>query len=126
MSDIIANFLFIEQQVRLYHWSTLSYAKHKASCELYKSLGDFIDTFIETVQGKMGGRISYKKIDVTLFHVDDQRMKIILKEFKHFLVEDLQSLVEEIVGDAPFPDLTNQRDDILGKIEQTLYLFSLS
>ena len=74
----------------------------------------------------MDGRINYKKIDINLIHVDDQKIKIILKEFKIFLVEDLESLIEETVGDAPFPDLINQRDDILGKIDQTLYLFSLN
>ena len=43
--------------VKLFHWKTHSYATHKATDELYESLNEHIDEFIEVLLGKTGSRI---------------------------------------------------------------------
>ena len=122
MSKLLTVFLSIQQQIRLYHWKTMSYSRHIASGQLYTSIDTLIDKFIETFQGKMDGkRIDYETISITLYSVNDNEMINILKDFKEFLVSD----VEKIVKGMSNTDLKNIRDEILAQVNQTLYLFSL-
>ena len=42
------------QQIKLLHWQTKSYARHKAYDDIYHSLGDLVDKFVEMYMGKYG------------------------------------------------------------------------
>ena len=55
--EITIKFLEMLMMVKLYHWKTTSYATHKATDELYTSLNENIDKFIEVLLGKAGNRI---------------------------------------------------------------------
>ena len=57
VKDFLNNLFTLRQVSVLYHLNITgpgSYAKHKASNELYESLTDSIDSFIESYQGKYG------------------------------------------------------------------------
>jgi len=43
-----AYLLKLLNEVKLYHWTTLVYARHKSSDKLYKSLQPAVDAFVET------------------------------------------------------------------------------
>ena len=48
MDPMMVNLLVgIEQQLRILHWQTDSFAQHKAFGETYGALGDLIDSFME-------------------------------------------------------------------------------
>ena len=55
---IVTMFLQMLNTVKLYHWKTSSYAQHKATDELYTNLNLNIDTFVEIMLGKTGGRVN--------------------------------------------------------------------
>ena len=57
LKQITVVFLETLMMVKLYHWKTHSYATHKATDQLYDSLNDNIDKFIEVLLGKTGTRI---------------------------------------------------------------------
>jgi hypothetical protein len=42
--QLIKVFFHMTLNIKLYHWQTTSFARHKASCELLESLTDLIDT----------------------------------------------------------------------------------
>jgi len=44
----------MEQQMRIFHWQTKSYARHQAFGMIYGQLGDLIDSFVEAYMGKYG------------------------------------------------------------------------
>lgn len=119
--DIAEIFLHFLSQVRLYHWQTYSFSRHKASDELYTAMSGLIDQFIETYQGK------YKRVHVStkayipVFNLDDKKILDYLVDFKEFLLVDL----EEHLDNMKNSDLFNIRDEMLSKINQTLYLFTL-
>jgi hypothetical protein len=115
-SKLITTFLSFQQQVRLYHWSTKQYARHVASDELYKKLDTLIDRFIETLQGKQG-RLSYRKITLSLHPLKETSINKVLKTFLKFLTKEL-----DVSNDD---DLTAIRDDMVELVNKTLYLFSL-
>ena len=45
---VCAFLLKIQNEVKLYHWSTKKYARHKSSDKLLKKLQDPVDQFVET------------------------------------------------------------------------------
>jgi hypothetical protein len=44
----------IQLQFKFLHWQTFGDAKHKAYGDIYDSLGDNIDKFVEIMMGKQG------------------------------------------------------------------------
>ena len=56
--QITVYFLEMLMMVKLFHWKTHSFATHKATDELYESLNEHIDKFIEVLLGKTGSRIN--------------------------------------------------------------------
>jgi DNA-binding ferritin-like protein len=121
MSKILTSFLTFQQQIRIYHWSTKRYSHHIASGELYEKVDDLIDRFIETLQGKIG-RIAYKKLSISLRALNEKTVIKTMNVFKLFLVRDVERYLDN--NNMTNTDLINIRDEILGLINQALYLFS--
>jgi len=120
--EIILHLIHCQTQIRLNHWSTFGDAEHRALGELYESLDGLIDTFVETMIGKPEyGRPKYDN-DFSIGFNDPSvvDIKIYLAKFKEFLY----SLTGQLnpVSDT---DLLNQRDEILGAVNHTLYLLKL-
>ena len=44
--ELIIQFFTLRQQIKLLHWQTKSYARHKASGHLYDDIDKLIDQFI--------------------------------------------------------------------------------
>ena len=109
--------------VKLFHWKTHSYATHKATDELYSKLNDDIDKFIEVLLGKTGSRIDlmgHKSISLIDLSSPEQ-LKSKIESFKSYLVgltnnKGLSSMTNT--------DLLNIRDEILGDMNQFLYLLT--
>jgi DNA-binding ferritin-like protein len=119
-SRIVKTFMELLTMVKLYHWKTRSYAKHKATDKLYESLNDHIDDFVEIMLGKDQSRIKMveKRIDL-LDASSNGEFKQHIHEYREFLID--LSLYFDAKLDS---DLLNSRDEILGDINQFLYLLS--
>jgi hypothetical protein len=121
-SHIVKLFLEMLNMVKLYHWKTHSYAQHKATDELYGKLNDLIDQFIEVLLGKDASRIKMleKRIDlIDSKNVSDFKARIY--EYREFLID--MNMYFDIKRDS---DLLNIRDEILGTINQFLYLMTFA
>ena len=121
MSTLLTTFLTFQNQVRIYHWRTHSYARHVSSGNLYEEIDELIDKFIETLQGKTE-RITYDQITVKLFPLQDDEMVELLTNFAVFLEEKVEAFLKKVGNSS---DLNNIRDEMVGKVNQTKYLFSL-
>lgn len=118
MADILNELLFLQNQVRIYHWQTTSYARHKAFEFLYESLNELIDKFIETYQGIYGRiKLVKGKSSIRLENSDGKEIETITNCRDMF-----DKLVTKQIKKT---DLLNIRDEILGTINKTLYLLSL-
>ena len=122
-NTIVRTFLEMLNTVKLYHWKTRSYSQHKATDELYERLNTNIDTFIETLLGKTGGsRITLEKgspaspLDRSET-VEEFKTKIL--EYREFLIG-----LTRVLHPKRDTDLLNIRDEILGNINQFLYLLT--
>ena len=119
-SNIVKMFLQLLNMVKLYHWKTYSYSQHQATDHLYKELNENIDEFVEILLGKDQSRIKMleKRIDlIDNDNLTDFKSKII--EYRTFLTD--MNMYFDTKKDS---DLLNVRDEILGHINQFLYLLT--
>jgi hypothetical protein len=119
-SHLVHVFLEMLNVVKLYHWKTRSFAQHKATDELYSSLNGHIDSFVEVLLGKDQSRI--RMIEKTIHLLDATNTK----EFQSRIFEYRAFLTDlNIYFDSSRDsDLLNIRDEILGDINQFLYLMT--
>ena len=122
-NEITVVFFEMLLMVKLFHWKTYSYATHKATDELYASLNENMDKFIEVLLGKTGTRINLvnkKSISlVDLTSLDQLKAKV--DSFKKYLVSLTNNRALSSMNDT---DLLNIRDEILGDLNQFTYLLS--
>ena len=99
---------------KVYHWQTKSYARHKASDELYSNVNEFMDELVEYYQG-LHPTITVNEQCLSIYNITD-------KEARHVLIH-FSELIESIsIHDK---GIINKRDELIGLIHQTLFLFKL-
>ena len=116
---IVPTFIHMLNTVKLYHWKTTSFSTHKATDELYGSLNEQLDKFVEVMLGKreMGGRKLLNLSMVKLgMYSNNEAFKKQIENYKQFLLD---------LDDSFGPDLLAIRDEILAEFNKFLYLLSL-
>ena len=121
--EITVVFLEMLLMIKLYHWKTYSYATHKATDDLYSKLNESIDSFTEVLLGKSGQRINLtdKKSIRLLDLTSPESLKREVEDFKSYLVSLNDNKTMKIMSNT---DLYNIRDEILGHMNQFLYLLT--
>jgi hypothetical protein len=101
----------------------MSYATHQATDNLYSKLGDSIDKFVEVLLGKFGNRINLVKTkSLPLKDMSSpEDFKREITKYKTFLM-NLEK--EPTMKKMANTDLFNIRDEILGEMNQFLYLYT--
>jgi len=121
-SELVKMFLEMLTTIKLYHWNTHNYSRHKATDELHEKLSELVDQFVEVMQGKMftPNRIRIINSEI-LAYTPETKMKMVDKIL--FYIEQLQNL-NHIFSTTKDRDLLNIRDEMLSNLNQFLYLFS--
>ena len=121
-ADTINVMLTLRNQVKVYHWQTMSYARHKATDDLVSSLDENIDKFVEVYMGKHGPpKFSGSNTKITVHNAFDKRAAELLKAGVKWLTHD----VPRFLNAKADSDLLNIRDEILADLNQALFLFRL-
>lgn len=119
-SQLIEIFLGMLNTVKLYHWKTYSYAEHKATDDLYGSLNDHIDEFVEVALGKDESRINAMVPTIRAFNDKKKTdFKTRVYQYRKFLIG-----LSDTLDSREDTDLLSIRDDILGDINKFLYLLT--
>ena len=123
LKQITIVFLEMLMMIKLFHWKTHSYATHKATDGLYDDLNGNIDKFIEVLLGKTGTRIDLmSKKSITLIDLNSQEsLKSKIMSIKSYLVGLDNNKALSTMSNS---DLFNIRDEILGDLNQFLYLLT--
>lgn len=111
--EYIKHFLSIQQQIRMYHWTTKIYNQHVITGKLYEKLDELIDKFVEVLLSTHKVEPCNLKIK-TIPCTKDGLLKV-LKQFIVFL----QTLELST-------DLLNIRDEITGEVHRHLYLLEMN
>ena len=123
--EITVNFFEMLLLIKLYHWKTHSYATHKATDELYSKFNENMDKFIEVLLGKTGMRIDLTgKKQISLYDLSNTPQLINkVNSFKGYLVSLTNNKAIKVMTNS---DLLNIRDEMLGDMNQFLYLLSFN
>ena len=121
--QITVVFLEMLMMVKLFHWKTHSYATHKATDQLYDSLNDNMDKFIEVLLGKTGSRIDLmNNKTISLIDLNSQEsLKSKIMSLKSYLVGLNNNKALSTMSNS---DLFNIRDELLGDLNKFLYLLT--
>lgn len=123
MSGADIQFFFtMRDQIKLYHWHTYSYARHKATDETIDALDKTIDEYVETYMGKYGrSRVGPTTSTIKLSNLSEKGAIRFIKD----CIAHLQGALVKRLDPAKDTDLLNLRDEMLGDLNKILYLFSL-
>lgn len=121
LSTSINSFLSTQVQFKILHWQTKGYARHIAFGDIYDSLDELVDEYVEVAMGKWGR-----------FSVDEKTNTIVYKNLSEVnMVEFLQDfkgklyLITTELNQEKDTDLLNLKDEILAKINKLAYLLTL-
>jgi hypothetical protein len=114
----LVNFFFtLELNLKIYHWNTTSYPRHKASDELGGKILELTDKFVEIFIGRYKVKPNIERVKIENIFTTDNGNVDLLNQSILFL-EDLNTIIKD-------SDLLNIRDELLGEINKTLYLYRL-
>ncbi len=122
MSASNVHFFFqMREQIKLYHWQTKSYSRHKATDGVIDALDEHIDKYVEVYMGKYGRpRLTASTNTVKLQNLSEGSITKFIKACIKVLTNDLARGLK-----STDTDLLNLRDEMLGELDQLLYLFTL-
>jgi hypothetical protein len=118
--ELTLKLIQIQTQFKFLHWQTFGDAKHKSYGEIYDSLGDNIDKFVEIMMGKQG-RVEFEP-EFSIMFQDIKNLSV--QNFLDGITEFLVGMTEQL--DKRYDtDLLNIRDEMLGDINQLKYRLTL-
>ncbi len=120
MEQVIIELLTIQNQFRIYHWQTKSYARHNAFGTVYGDLDGLIDEFVEICMGKHGRPDFQGKVSLILSDLKELDPTHFCDTVIEFLI-DLNNKYDKTKDS----DLLNLRDEIMGLINKLKYLLTL-
>lgn len=114
-------FFTMREQIKLYHWQTKSYSRHKATDGVIDALDEHIDKYVEVFMGKYGRpKLSAKTNTVKVGNLSEGSIVKFIKSCIAYLNGPLVKKLKE-----QDTDLLNLRDEMSGELNQLLYLFTL-
>ena len=119
MKNILLLLLKTQDQTRILHWQTKSYAQHMAFGNFYDALTPLIDLLVECYQGKYERIYLDDENTIELKDVSDNPERI-FSELGDALANDFPDIIEDTDT-----DLLNIRDEILAESNKLEYLLTL-
>lgn len=113
---VLMNF---QNEIKLHHWGTPSYAEHMALGQLYEALNPMIDNFAETYFGVHGKDDIKEVTDLRLNGPSRISTNSVLNSFEDYLNQELPK-------ETNHSSLLNIRDEMLALVQKTKYLLTLS
>jgi hypothetical protein len=121
VESTILNLVKFQNQLRILHWQTDSFAKHKAFGKTYEDLDALIDSLVEVYSGKYQKLSLSPNTSIELLNTDSLDIDNVLNEVTEYLST---SAVEELNPEKD-TDLLNVRDEILAVVNRLKYLLTL-
>ncbi len=121
MSARDINFFFhLLNQLKLHHWQTTHYARHKALDDAIDALQSHVDKYVEVYIGKYGRpKLTSASNTIEMGNLSE---KVIVD----FVANSTKYLNKELTFKPTDNDLANVRDEMVAELHKLLYLFTLN
>ena len=106
--------------IKVYHWSTLLYARHVATCTFVTNADAIIDKIIETYSSRYGRPSPTHKYSMTVQGLTDAGASAVMRGLASWLTNEMPKFLK-----PKDTDLMNLRDELLNEVHQALYMFDL-
>ena len=116
---MITELLTLQNQLKIWHWQTESYAQHQALGGAYDDLGELIDEFIEVFQGRYARIKAKDSFKIDLKNYDGNMVDFINKNIQYLV--GMEKGLEEGYND----ELLNIRDEMVAVLNKLKYLLTL-
>lgn len=115
---LIAYFVGLLGQIKVFHWATTEYNKHQALDNLYSAMNTIVDKLIESYIGR------YKKQPLKTYKISTEAHTDMTKldTFLETECENIRKLLQHFKGVSEIQSLI---DDMLIAFNQTIYLCNL-
>lgn len=110
-AEFLLTLLHAATNTHLLHWTTKSYAEHKALGEFYDGLPDLVDQVAEAMMGKFDTTPTFP----VAYYAPAKTGKEELEALKDYVAATRQQLPQD-------SEIQNLIDEIAQSIDQTLYL----
>ena len=111
VAEFLLTLLHAATNAHLLHWTTKSYAEHKALGEFYEGLPELVDQLAEAMMGKFDATPTFP----VTYYAPAASGKEELQALKDYVMQGRQSLPQD-------SEIQNLIDEIAQSIDQTLYL----
>ena len=112
-------FLGILGQIKVFHWSTMSYSTHKALDDLHKNLSDMVDELIEVYIGKF----NKQPIEVFSISMEASSNTSNLIQYLEEQRENIRNIRTKTFKSSS--EIQNICDSMMSSISNTIYLCKL-
>ena len=116
-NEIVTFFFTLQSINKLYHWNTTSFSRHKATDEFNGKILNLIDKFVEVFIGYYNMKPDVINVNINEKFLSDDGIVELFMFTRKYLTK-MGQYIEST-------DLQNIRDEMLGEVNQTLYLFNL-
>lgn len=116
-NEIVTFFFTLQMINKVYHWNTISFARHKATDGFNNKMLDLIDRFVEIFIGNYNMKPVVNNIYINDMYLSDDGIVELFIFTKKFLIK-----LDRYIDSS---DLINIRDEMLSEVNQALYLFNL-
>ena len=117
INDSVKVFFTLQLNMKIYHWNTTSFARHKASDQFGGNLLALVDKFVEIFIGRYKVKPFVSDVTIDSKYINDDGSENLLLRSKKYL-EGMDNYIKDT-------DLLTIRDELLAEINQTLYLYQL-
>lgn len=119
MNEILQFLVSHTTQIRLYHWKTKSFSRHKATDKYLEKIDPIVDSVIESLQGGRQTRIT-DNFTAKFVCLTDHNSIDYLNQCRLWLENRFPLLLEDNET-----DVLNLRDEILASLTRLMYVFTL-
>jgi DNA-binding ferritin-like protein len=119
-AKIVLFFFELQLNLKMYHWTTESYANHKTTNKLLDKLSDLIDSFVEKSMGAFTRPVLKSGSSIPIQNMTKTKYVKLLKTAQEYLRGDLEKMISKN------SELLNLRDEMLAELDQSLYFATLS
>ena len=119
MASLFSFVLSLQNQLKLWHWQTDSFAQHKAFGDIYDSIDDTIDRFIEVYLGKFGKKSGSPEYQTKFYSLEHKEPTEVVQAYIDMLNQEIAEHIRES------SEILNIKDEIVADLEKLKYLLTL-
>lgn len=119
MHQIVKPMMEFRDQIKLYHWKTSSFARHKGTDKFLEKFDKLLDEFVEVLTGCRNEKVN-DNFSVKFVLLTDRTAEGYVISFRDWISNNLPGLLYDHET-----DLLNLKDEILANVNRLLYLFRL-